>query len=192
MVAPKNPPDEPFAPTWSDAEVRALAQAKKLLTHPGFLVRLTHRLGAPVELVEPIVSGGSNVAGVLKRVALLVASLVVLYLLAPGLITVFGSWRDLESVNPLWFVAMVAAEGLSYAFVSFFTKLILPSASLFGITCAQLAGHALSTVVPGGAATGGAVEYRMMVRSGANAAASVWTDFRRTCPGCRARSSTTA
>jgi len=116
-------------------------------------------------------SGGLAVGGVLKRVALLLGSLFVLYLLAPGLITVFGAWRDLESVNPLWFVLMIAAEALSFAFVSLFTKLILPSASIYGITCAQLAGHALSTVVPGGAATGGAVEYRMMVRSGADPAA---------------------
>ena len=126
---------------------------------------------APVAIDVALTPSGPTVGGVLKRAALLLASGVVLYLLAPGLITVFGSWRDLESVNPLWFVVMIVAEALSFAFVSFFTKLILPSASVFGITCAQLAGHALSTVVPGGAATGGAVEYRMMVRSGADPAA---------------------
>jgi uncharacterized protein (TIRG00374 family) len=105
--------------------------------------------------------------GVLRRGVLLTVTLVVLYLLAPGLISVFGAWHDLSSIAPLWFVAMVAVEGASFALVSAFTKLVLPSASWFGITCAQLAGHAVSTVLPGGAATGGAVEYRMLVRAGA-------------------------
>jgi len=114
---------------------------------------------------------GPKLAGLLRRGAFLAVSLIVLYLLAPGLITVFGSWRELENIHPWWFLAMIVAQSLSYAFVSFFTKLVLPSASMFGITCAQLAGHALSTVVPGGAATGGAVQYRMLVRSHANPAA---------------------
>lgn len=98
---------------------------------------------------------------------MLVATCVVLYLLLPGLVAVFGSWHDLEHVSPLWFLVMVLAETASFAFVSLFTRLVLPSAGLFGITCAQLSGHALSTVVPGGAATGGTVEYKMLVGAGA-------------------------
>ncbi len=102
-----------------------------------------------------------------RRGVMLVVMVVVLYLLLPGLVAVFGSWHDLQSVAPLWFVAMILAEVASFAFVSLFTRLVLPTASLFGISCAQLSGHALSTVVPGGAATGGAVEYKMLVSAGA-------------------------
>jgi uncharacterized protein (TIRG00374 family) len=104
---------------------------------------------------------------VAKRVAFLAVSAIVLYVLAPGLVSVFGSWHDLEHLSWWWFIGMVLAEALSFGFVSLFTRLVLPSAGLFGITSAQLAGHALSTVVPGGAATGGAVEYRMLVKAGA-------------------------
>jgi len=108
-----------------------------------------------------------TLGAVVRRVVFLAIAAVVLYLLAPGLLAVFGSWRDLGSVAPWWFLAMIAAETGSFALVSAFTKLVLPRTSWFGVTCAQLAGHALSTVVPGGAATGGAVEYRMLVRAGA-------------------------
>ncbi len=109
----------------------------------------------------------SRLRPIVTRVAMLVIMVVVLYLLLPGLVAVFGSWHDLQSVSPLWFVAMILAEVASFAFVSLFTKLVLPTAGLFGISCAQLSGHALSTVVPGGAATGGAVEYKMLVSAGA-------------------------
>jgi uncharacterized protein (TIRG00374 family) len=109
----------------------------------------------------------SRLRPIVMRAVMLAIMLVVLYLLLPGLISVFGSWHDLESVSPWWFVAMILAEAASFAFVSLFTRLVLPTASLFGISCAQLSGHALSTVVPGGAATGGAVEYKMLVGAGA-------------------------
>jgi uncharacterized protein (TIRG00374 family) len=123
---------------------------------------------------EPPVTGEAETSGrpalaaaIAKRGLMLAIMAVVLYLLAPGLIKVFGSWQDLERVSLWWFVAMIAAQTASLAFVSLFTRVVLPSASLFGITCAQLAGHALSTVIPGGAAPGGAVEYKMLVGAGA-------------------------
>ncbi len=121
---------------------------------------------AAAALDEP--SPGVAWRPIIQRCLFLGMTLLVLYLLAPKLGEVFGSWETLGTIHPLWIVAMITADAASFWFVSLFTHLVLPSASRFGITCAQLAGHALSTVVPGGAATGGAVEYKMLVRAGAS------------------------
>src|SRR5437870_196581 len=119
-------------------------------------------IGSPIPPADPVVPapgtpgvGPSRVGLVVRRGLLLVVMAVVLYVLLPALVSVFGAWHDLRSVSPLWFIAMIVAETASFALVSLFTRLVLPTASLFGISCAQLSGHALSTVVPGGAATGG-------------------------------------
>jgi uncharacterized protein (TIRG00374 family) len=121
----------------------------------------------PVSAAVAEPSSGLAWGPIIRRCLFLGMTVLVLYLLAPKLGEVFGSWETLGTIHPLWIVAMIAADATSYWFVSLFTHLVLPSASRFGITCAQLAGHALSTVVPGGAATGGAVEYKMLVRAGA-------------------------
>lgn len=114
---------------------------------------------------------GTSTAVVVKRLAYLAVTGVTIYVLLPGLVQVFGSFADLQSINLWWFVPMIAAEVGSFAFVTFFTRLLLPQAGWFGITCAQMSGHVASTVVPGGAATGGAVQYRMLVRADADPAA---------------------
>jgi uncharacterized protein (TIRG00374 family) len=124
-----------------------------------------HGVDEPAAAATP--ASRSLAGAIVKRSVALIVMAVVLYLLAPGLISVFGSWQDLEQVSLWWFLAMIVAQTASFAFVSLFTRLVLPSAGVFGITCAQLAGHALSTVIPGGAATGGAVEYKMLVGAGA-------------------------
>lgn len=109
---------------------------------------------------------------IIERVALLVVTAVTLYLLFPSLVRVFGSWRELEDIQPLWFIAMLAAEAGSFVCVWVLFRLAIRDAGWFVIATSQLASNAVSRVVPGGAATGGAVQYRMLSVSGADPAAA--------------------
>ena len=45
-----------------------------------------------------------------RRGLLLLVTAGSLYLLAPALIGVFGAFDELDEINPLWFVAMVALQ----------------------------------------------------------------------------------
>lgn len=114
---------------------------------------------------------------IVGRIVLLAATAVTLYLLLPSLVQVLGSWRNLEDIEPLWFVAMLAAESGSFACVWVLFRLAIRDAGWFVIVTSQLASNAVSRIVPGGAATGGAVQYRMLSVAGADptAAASALT-----------------
>jgi len=89
-----------------------------------------------------------------------------LYLVAPSLIEVLGSWRSLGEINPLWFPALAALQLGSLASLWWLQKLALPSAPVSGVIESQLAGNALSKIAPGGGALGGALQYRMLVERG--------------------------
>lgn len=106
------------------------------------------------------------------RVALLSFTAISLYLLAPSLIQVFGQWRKLEDINPIWFVVMVGMETASFACVWYLFHLAIRDAGWFAIATSQLASNAVTRVIPGGAAAGGAAQYKMLATSGADPAAA--------------------
>lgn len=106
------------------------------------------------------------------RVVLLSITALSLYLLAPSLIRVFGQWRKLEDINPVWFLVMALLEAGSFACVWYLFHVAIRDAGWFAIATAQLASNAVSRVVPGGAAAGGAVQYKMLATSGADPAAA--------------------
>jgi uncharacterized protein (TIRG00374 family) len=108
----------------------------------------------------------SSRRAILKRVAFLAVSLVTLYILWPSLIAVFRSWPDLLRLNPLWYPAMVALEGASFMCAWGLQRLALRTPRWFAVATAQLAANAVSRVVPGGAATGGATQYKMLTDLG--------------------------
>ena len=89
-----------------------------------------------------------------------------LYLVAPSLIEVLGSWRSLGEINPLWFPALAVLQLGSLACLWWLQKLALPSAPVSGVIESQLAGNALSKIAPGGGAVGAALQYRMLVERG--------------------------
>lgn len=89
-----------------------------------------------------------------------------LYLVAPSLIEVFGSWRQLNDIDPLWFPVMLALLLASLACLWWLQKLALPSAPISGVIDSQLAGNALAKIAPGGGAVGAALQYRMLVERG--------------------------
>jgi hypothetical protein len=81
-----------------------------------------------------------------------------------------SSARRLSDISLGWFIIIVAAEIASFACVWALTKLMLPELPWFVAATSQLASNSVSRVVPGGAAFGGALQYRMLSVSGVAAA----------------------
>jgi uncharacterized protein (TIRG00374 family) len=108
-------------------------------------------------------SGGWRIAW---RVCLLLLGGLSLYLLAPKLISVLTSWPQLKALKPGWFGLAVLFEALSYLALWSMQRVALHASSWFAVGTAQLASGAVGSVVPGGAATAGAVGYRMLVQAG--------------------------
>jgi uncharacterized protein (TIRG00374 family) len=103
---------------------------------------------------------------------LLVVSGVSLYLLAPALLEVFGAFDQLDDINPLWFVGMVALQVGSYACMWAVQRLAIRARRWGPVITSQLASNAFGRVVPGGVAAAGAMQYAMLVRAGVPGAAA--------------------
>ena len=118
-----------------------------------------------------------------RAVALAVTG-VGLYVVAPGLLSLFGSWPRLAEVQLRWFVLLALLQTASFASLWWLTRLALEPHPGDGgdagevrrvgwgtVASAQLAGSAASKVVPGGAATGGAVQGKLLIQAGQPGAA---------------------
>ena len=103
---------------------------------------------------------------------LLVVTGVSLYLLAPALLEVFGAFDQLDDINPLWFVGMVALQVGSYACMWAVQRLAIRAQRWGPVITSQLASNAFGRVVPGGVAAAGAMQYAMLVRAGVPGAAA--------------------
>jgi uncharacterized protein (TIRG00374 family) len=100
------------------------------------------------------------------RIVLLAAGGLSLYLLAPKLIDIFTSWPKLKTLQPLWVGLALVFESLSYLSLWQLQRIALRTTSWFAVGTAQLASGAAGSIIPGGAATAGALAYRMFVRAG--------------------------
>lgn len=109
-------------------------------------------------------------ASVLKRVVVLLVSALGLYVVFPGLVQTFSSFPELARVHPVWFGAMMLLEAGAFAANWALLRLALRRAGWFRVATTQLASNAVSRILPGGAATGGAVQYAWLVRSGLDGA----------------------
>ena len=107
---------------------------------------------------------------ILTRLLFFFASLVTLYILGPGMLAVFSSFPKLLKLNPAWFVVLLALEAGSFLSAWALQRLALRTRGWFGVATAQLTGNAVSRLLPGGAAAGSAVQYRMLVQSGVDPA----------------------
>jgi uncharacterized protein (TIRG00374 family) len=117
-------------------------------------------------------TAGPGPGRIIRRALALVAALVVLYLFLPSLGEVLSAWPRLAHLNPFWIVVALVAEAASFACVWWLLSLALRSTSWFAISTSQLAGHAVSRVVPAGAAAGAALQYRMLAESGIDSTAA--------------------
>lgn len=113
-----------------------------------------------------------------------------LYIVTPSLLTMFGAWPRLADVDEPWFVILAVLEACSLACLWWLARIALaspgdpvpdgaadqqaqapPRLGWGTAAAAQLAGNAASKVVPGGAATGGVVQGKVLIQSGQRAGA---------------------
>jgi uncharacterized protein (TIRG00374 family) len=98
----------------------------------------------------------------LRRVVLLVLAGVGLYFVWPNVVSLFSHAPGLRAIAWFWFVLMGALELASFACAWGLLRLMLNEKSWFLAATAQLAGNAFSRVIPGGAASGGSMSYRLL------------------------------
>ncbi len=101
-----------------------------------------------------------------KRLIVVVVAGVAFYLVLPEVIDVFHSWPRLATLNLLWFIPALLAEGIHFVCTFSLQRIALRTKAWFSVITAQLAGNAISLIVPGGAAAGAAVQFRMLATSG--------------------------
>lgn len=99
------------------------------------------------------------------RVVVLLVTGVSLYLLAPSLLAVFSSWPELRELNPIWIVPALLFEATSRISLWTLQRIALRTRSWFAVGTSQLASGAAASVVPGGGATAGAIQFGMLVRA---------------------------
>jgi uncharacterized protein (TIRG00374 family) len=110
---------------------------------------------------------------VVKATVAAVVAGVTIYLVFPTLIAVFGSWPKLKSLNPLFFLVALVAQVAHFTCTIALQRLALRTKAWFSVATSQLAGNAISLVVPGGQAAGAATQFRMLSASGSDPATAV-------------------
>ena len=103
----------------------------------------------------------------LRRTAFWLAVMgVSLYLVAPSVLEVVGSWDDLDQLAPWWFGVMAALQAASLVSLWELQRIAIHVRPWRPVIASQLAGNALAKVAPGGGALGAALQYRMLVQAG--------------------------
>ncbi|MGA8296524.1 MAG: lysylphosphatidylglycerol synthase transmembrane domain-containing protein [Acidimicrobiales bacterium] len=95
-----------------------------------------------------------------------VVSGVAIYILLPALVKVFAAWPRFSSLEPVWLVAAVIAEGASFACSIALQRLVLRRKEWFPVATASLAGNALTNTLPAGDAAGAGLQFRMLAAAG--------------------------
>lgn len=89
-----------------------------------------------------------------------------LQILAPTLVVVYTSLGDVSGIHPLWLIVITACEVASFVCIWALTRLAIHGGRWRDVARSQLVGNAASLVIPGGAATGAAVQMRMLIAAG--------------------------
>jgi uncharacterized protein (TIRG00374 family) len=89
-----------------------------------------------------------------------------LYLVAPSLLDLLASWRNLDQLSVSWMFAMLALQLAALACLAILQLIALHTSETFAVATSQLAGNAVSKVAPGGGAVGAALQYRMLTQAG--------------------------
>lgn len=100
------------------------------------------------------------------RAIALVVTAAGLYFVAPSLLTLFDAWPSLGDVRPVWFVILATLEVASFFCLWMLLRIAMPGSRWLDVSTSQLAGNAASRIIPGGPASGGVVQARMLIQSG--------------------------
>ncbi len=118
--------------------------------------------------VRPTSTGGHRHRGrrYARQAIALVVACVSLYVLLPGLIAVFSSWRSLTHVRPLDAALVFVCEGVSVVCLWELDRIALQERSWFVVATTQATGNSVGRVLPGGGATATAVSASLLHRAG--------------------------
>ena len=110
---------------------------------------------------------------VATRAAVVLVAGVSLYLVFPAITEVLASWPRLSTLDPRWFVLAIAAEIAHFICTFALQRLALRTRAWFPVVTSQLAGNAITLIMPGGAAVGAALQFRMLAISGSETDSTV-------------------
>ncbi len=110
---------------------------------------------------------------VVKRAIVIVVAGIAIYLVFPSLTEVFASWPRLTTLNPIWFAVALGAEAVHFTCTFSLQRIALRTKAWFTVITPQLAGNSISLIMPGGAAAGAAVQYRMLAVSGTDTSTAI-------------------
>src|SRR5215467_12407985 len=110
---------------------------------------------------------------VVKRAVLVLIAGLAIYLVFPAITEVFASWPRLSTLNPWWLFAAIAAEVAHFTCTFALQRLALRTKAWFTVITSQLAGNAITLIMPGGAAVGAAVQFRMLAAGGMDTSSTV-------------------
>ena len=110
---------------------------------------------------------------VITRAVLVAIAGVAIYLVFPAITEVLASWPRLSTLDPRWFGLAVAAEVAHFICTFALQRLALRTKAWFPVVTSQLASNAINLIMPGGAAVGAAVQFRMLATSGRDTSSTV-------------------
>ena len=100
------------------------------------------------------------------RGAMLLGGAVSIYLVAPTVLDVFASWNTLGELEPGWFLLVALTQLLAFASLWAVQRIALRTTQWRPVITSQLAGNAASRLIPGGAAAGTALQFRLLRSAG--------------------------
>jgi uncharacterized protein (TIRG00374 family) len=131
--------------------------------------RLERAIEHRTELEEDIARGETaepERRHLVRTVVWLTLTAISLYLVAPSLLDVLSSWRDITRIGPWWLAVMAVCQALALGSLWVLQRLAIRARRWSPVITSQLAGNAMSKIAPGGGAVGAAVQYRMLVDAG--------------------------
>jgi len=139
--------------------------------------RIEHAIEAHTDVEHEIARGEAEAPqkrrSLRRTIVLLAITGISLYLVAPSVIEVLGSWRDIQKLAPAWLVVMLVMQAAALLSLAALQRTAINVTRWYPVVTSQLAGNALSKVAPGGGAIGAALQYRMLVGAGVRPASVV-------------------
>jgi uncharacterized protein (TIRG00374 family) len=110
---------------------------------------------------------------VAKRTAVVAIAGIAIYLVFPAITEVLASWPRLSTLDPWWLTGAIGAQAAHFMCTFALQRLALRTRAWFPVITSQLAGNAITLIMPGGAAMGAAVQFRMLAASGTGMSSAV-------------------
>jgi hypothetical protein len=107
------------------------------------------------------------------RAALVAVAGLAIYLVLPAITEVLASWPRLSTLDPRWFGLAIGAEVAHFCCTFALQRLAMRTRAWFPVVTSQLASNAINLIMPGGAAVGAAVQFRMLAASGSDTSSTV-------------------